>query len=180
MSYSSESAKVRELPNVMKYVAGVIVDIGCGTEKISPEAIGVDGRQLPGVDLITDNPYSLIGLSHKFYYNETYGADTIFSSHFLEHLSDQFGAISEWRKWLSIGGHLVLYLPDGRHYNNRENEEHMIDMNYDQFIFWFRRSFCGEGKDFRGNHLPKLFELVEHGMDVGVDRYSFYIVARKV
>lgn len=173
MAHHSEAAKVRDLPHVMKYVTGRIVDIGCGDDRITPDAIGVDGRPLPGVSVITDDPYRLDKM-------EGMGCDTVFSSHFLEHLPDQFGAIVSWYNLLGIGGHLVLYLPDGRHYDNKENPEHMIDMKYEDFIFWFRRSFCGEGKDFRGNHLPKVFELVEHGMDVGEQRYSFYIVAKKV
>jgi hypothetical protein len=173
MSYHSEAAKVRDMPNVMQYVVGRILDIGCGPDKITPEAFGVDGRKLDGVDHVTDNPYLLANPVGRHW-------DTVFSSHFLEHLQDQFGAILEWRLCLEVGGHIVLYLPDGRHYDNKENPEHMIDMKYDDFMFWFKRSFCGEGKDFRGENLPKLFELVDSGMDVGQDRYSFYVVARRV
>lgn len=176
MSYHSEAAKFRELPQ-MKYVTGSVVDIGCGTDKITNDAIGVDGRPLPGVNVVTNHAGDY-GAMHVF--SEDAVFDTVFSSHFLEHIADQYQAIEFWISLLREGGHLVLYLPDGRHYNNKENPEHMIDMKYDDFMFWFRRSFCGEGKDFRGEHLPKLFELIEHGMDIGPDRYSFYIVARKV
>lgn len=177
MAYSSEAAKVRDMPHVMKYVTGSIIDIGCGPDKIHPEALGVDGRNLPGVNLVTDSPYMLSRELIKNEFQDEFS--TVFSSHFLEHLSDQHCAIMSWRSLLVTGGHLILYLPDGRYYNNQENPEHMIDMNYDQFIFWFKRSFCGEGKDFRGNHLPKLFELVDSGLDIGEDRYSFYVICRK-
>lgn len=174
MSYSSEAAKVRDMPNVMKYITGKILDLGCGPDKITPLAKGLDGRPLPGVDFVISDPITCIANDVGDDY------DTVFSSHFLEHLRDQFGALAEWRICLKDGGHLVLYLPDGRHYNNQENPEHMIDMRYDDFMFWFKRSFCGEGKDFKGNNFPKLFELVDSGMDVGPDRYSFYVIARKV
>lgn len=177
MSYQSEAAKVRDLPNIMQYVQGEIIDLGAGPDPITPQAFAVDGRPLLGISYVTDNVLTLSdqlqGCAHAPF-------DTVFSSHFLEHVADQYGAVMDWSKLLKIGGHLVLYLPDGRHYNNKENPEHLIDMNYDQFLFWFKRCFCGEGKDFRGNHLPKIFELVESGMDVGEDRYSFFIVARKV
>jgi len=178
MAYSSEAAKVRDMPHVMKYVVGKIADLGCGPDKITPDSIGFDGRDLEGVtvkmELNSSDSFFIFAQEHE----EAF--DTVFSSHFLEHLPNQFGSIVDWSSLLKSGGHMVLYLPDGRHYNNKENPEHMIDMNYDDFMFWFKRSFCGEGKDFKGNHLPKLFELVESGMDVGEDRYSFFVVSRKV
>lgn len=172
MAYSSEAAKVRDMPNVMKYVVGKIADMGCGPDKITPDAVGFDGRNLDGVDVVDDD---LINIpKNDLIY------DTVFSSHFLEHLPDQYGAVYSWHQILKHGGHLVLYLPDGRHYDNKENPEHMVDMKYEDFMFWFKRSFCGEGKDFRGNHLHKSFEIIDSGMDVGEDRYSFYVIARKV
>lgn len=182
MAYKSEADKVRTLPHVMQYVQGSILDIGCGDDKITPDAIGVDGRDLPGVDVISKHAgdFAIQGdLMLKFGEDVPY-FDTVFSSHFLEHIPDQYQAIEVWRTLIADGGHLVLYLPDGNHYNNKENQEHVIDMKYEDFLFWFRRSFCGEGKDFRDEHLPKYFNLVDHGLDVGHDRYSFYIVAQKV
>ncbi|HTJ52646.1 MAG TPA: methyltransferase domain-containing protein [Cyclobacteriaceae bacterium] len=171
-TYHSEADKVRDLPQVMQYIIGSIIDFGCGDSKITPDAKGVDGRPLPGVDYVTDNPLILDFIGEKF--------DTVFSSHFLEHLSDQYSAIECWGDALNIGGHLVLYLPDGDHYDNKENLEHMVDIKYDPFIFWIKRAFCGEGKDFRGDHLPKVFDLVDSGMDLREGCYSFYVILRKV
>lgn len=168
--YHSETAKFRELEQ-MKYIQGGVLDIGCGDDKIIPSAIGFDGRALPGVDLIQDDPYDMSSVEWM---------DTIFSSHFLEHLADQYGAIKEWSECLHSGGHLVLYLPDGDHYNNKENPEHMVDMKHDPFIFWIKRAFCGEGKDFRGDRLPKTFDFVESGMDLRENCYSFYCILRKL
>ena len=173
MAYHSEAAKVRDLPQVMKYITGKVLDIGCGPDKILSTAVGVDGRDLHGVDVITDNPYHLANRTGVNF-------DTVFSSHFLEHLANDYEALTEWISLLKIGGHLVLYLPCGTKYNNRENEEHMRDIKYDDFMFWFKRCFCGEGKDFRGNNLPKMVELIDHATDYGEDRYSFYIICRRV
>lgn len=171
--YHSEADKVRDLPDVMKYITGSIIDIGAGHDKITTGAIGVDGRHMEGINLVTDDPYSLEdAISMRF--------DTVFSSHFLEHLSDQYRAIKSWSLLLVPGGHLVLYLPDGDHYNNKENLEHVVDMKYDPFIFWIKRAFCGEGKDFRGDHLPKIFDLVDSGMDLRENCYSFYCVLKKI
>lgn len=179
MAYMSESAKVRDMPHIMKYITGKILDLGCGPDKITPDAFGIDGRQFPGVDFVCED---MEMLSHYKQWPDPipHDFDTLFSSHTLEHFVDQWGAIYGWGRRLVSGGYLVLYLPDGRHYDNKENLEHMVDMRYDDFMFWFRRSFCGEGKNYKGEHRDKMFELVDSGMDVGDDRYSFYVIARKV
>jgi SAM-dependent methyltransferase len=181
--YHSESDKVRDMPQVMKYITGEIIDFACGHDKIVPHAIGVDGRKLDGVDILSEHAadYAIQGDLLLYYQDEGKIPlfDTLFSSHFLEHVDDQYQAIEVWRSLLKEGGHLVLYLPDGNHYNNKENYEHMIDMKYEDFMFWFRRSWCGEGKNFKGENLPKYFEIVDHGLDVGKDRYSFYLICKK-
>lgn len=175
MAFMSESEKVRELPNVMQHIKGKILDYGCGGSKIAPAAIGMDGRALPGVDIVCgdlENPKMAPQLVERF--------DVVFSSHFLEHTLEPYNMVMMWYQFLIPGGKLILYLPDGRHYINQNNPEHMQDINYDNFMFWFKRCFCGEGKNYHGEHLPKYFELIEHGMDVGYDKYSFYIVAKAV
>ena len=172
MGYSSESAKVKDMPHVMKYITGRVADVACGTQKITPDAIGIDGKPLPGVDKV----YHDLWLTHE--HSGTF--DTIFSSHFLEHTRNPCDYILNWHAHLNPGGHLVLYLPEKSAYNNFENPEHLHNWSYDDFMFWFKRSFCGDGKDYRGEHLAKLFELVDHSLDLGEDRYSFYVIARKV
>lgn len=173
--FQSETAKVREMPHVMQHIRGRVLDYGCGGDKINSKAIGLDGRDMPGVNLICadlEDPTEEIArvLIHSF--------DTVYSSHFLEHCREPFNVVSMWYQFLMPGGTLVLYLPDGRHYSNEGNPEHMQDINHDNFMFWFRRNFCGEGKNYKGEHVAKFFELIDHGMDVGDDRYSFYLIAR--
>ena len=167
----SETSKIR--PKVSQYIQGIIYDIGCGDDKISPDAIGVDGRSVfdGGIiqDGLTDFPAHLHGT-----------ADVVYSSHVLEHMENDYCAITSWAELLKPGGYLILYLPDGRHYNNYENLEHMRDYQYEQFMMFFRRAFCGEGKNFRGEFLPKTFNMIEDGLDLGPDRYSFYLVAKKI
>lgn len=171
MPYHSETEKI--YPKIKDHVQGYILDIGCGMHKVTPEAIGIDGRSLECVGMLKD------GLS-KFEEHMYGTADTVFSSHVLEHMEDDYETLKEWTRLLKPGGKLVLYLPDGKHYNNYENLEHMRDYTYDQFMMFFNRAFCGQGKNFRGEFLPKIYELIDHGMDLGDDKYSFYLVARKV
>lgn len=40
--YTSETSKIRH--KVDKHLCGKIYDIGCGHDKITPDAIGIDGR----------------------------------------------------------------------------------------------------------------------------------------
>lgn len=167
--YMSEAAKVRDMPHVMKYVTGRIADVGAGHDKVTPDAIAFDGRSLDGVNVVQEGCL----LDDSVF-------DTVFSSHFLEHIRYPFEYIMDWFAHLRHGGHIVIYMPDKAHYNNEENLEHLWNWSYEDFLFWFKRNCCGEGKNYRGENLPKLFELVDSGMDVGDDRYSFYLIGRKV
>lgn len=167
--YMSEAAKVRDMPQLMKYVTGRIADVGAGHDKITPDAIAFDGRSLDGVNVVREGCM----LDNTWF-------DAVFSSHFLEHTPSPFEYIMDWYSHLNPGGHIVIYMPDKAHYNSTENLEHLWNWSYEDFLFWFKRTFCGEGKNYRGEHIPKLFELIDSGMDVGDDRYSFYLIARKV
>lgn len=174
MAYMSEAEKIK--PLIEKYLNGKsVLDIGCADHKVVPHAIGVDGRAMPGVDVVTDG-LSDLSLSSK----AGMGYDTVFSSHLLEHLEDPAYMIHCWRECLKIGGHLILYLPDKGFYDSSQNPEHLFDWEYKDFMFFFNRVFCGEGKNFKGEHIYKLFEVVESGVHHGDDLYSFYLIAKRV
>ena len=165
------------LDRINKYLSGNIADIGCGEGTVIPGAYGIDGRDFPCVSYRTDNLYGLPAqLPDKL---ESF--DCVVSSHTLEHLPDSYRAIFEWRCFCKKGGYFILYLPDGKYYDNFENQEHFHDFTYSQFVFWFKRAFCGEAKNFKGQQYSEaLFELIESGVDYGENRYSFYIVAKRI
>ena len=166
-----ETSKIRE--KVSKYIQGTVYDIGCGDDKICPNAIGIDGRSVFEGGYVqkglVDFPKEILGT-----------ADVVYSSHVLEHMEDDYITLVSWGKLLKTNGILILYLPDGRWYNNHENPEHIRDYQYEQFMMFFRRAFCGEGKNYRWESLPKIFEILEEGLDIGPDRYSFYLAAKKI
>lgn len=178
MAYYSETDKIREILNP-KYLEGKVIDIGCADHKIKPDAIGVDGRALDGVDVVLQDRHDIYRLGY-IQHPTLVGASAVFSSHCLEHLENDFAAIQNWYRLIKKGGYLILYLPDGRYYDNKENEEHFRDYTYDGFLFFFKRAFCGEAKDYEGNCYPPYFSVVESGLDVGDDRYSFYLIAQKL
>lgn len=172
MEYYSETAKAKEL--IEEYLHGKIIDIGAGGSPITENAICVDGREYGKVDIITDDLYNLytFGMLHD--------ADVVYSSHCLEHLDNDTSAIKSWWMLLKQGGILILYLPDGRKYSNEGNMEHMRDYNYDNFMFYFNRVFCGLGKDFRGENMPAYFELIHSQEDFRESCYSFILIAKKI
>lgn len=172
MAYHSETAKVKDRPEWMKYITGRVADIGAGDDKIVPDAYCLDGRDRNGNQV-----------RHDLYLNKDFDEgtfDTIFSSHFLEHVATPFEYIKNWHDALNPNGHLFLYMPQKDAYNSHENKEHLFNWSYDDFMFFFRRNFCGEGKDYKGNHYPKYFEIIESGLDIGPDRYSFFLIAKRV
>ena len=171
----AESKKI--FPKIEKYLVGNVVDIGCGDEPVKEGVVGIDGRSFPCVSIQTSSLYNL-----DTQFPELVDSfDCCFSSHVLEHLPDSFRAILEWSKLVKQGGYFILYLPDGNYYNNRENPEHFHDMKYAEFMFWFRRTFCGEALNFTGKpYFLPYFEIIEEGQDIGPDKYSFYLVAKKL
>jgi len=158
----SESAKI--YPLIKKYLHGRIVDIGCGDQKIVPQAIGVDIRKTDPIDILMDSIdrvydlYSIGTLRH---------ADIVFASHFLEHILSPEKFINECHLILAESGKLILYLPSAQHYDNRSNPEHFHSFEYEVFMRWFHELY----KD--------MFEIIEHGPHYGDGCYSFYIVAMK-
>lgn len=173
--YLSETDKIKNA--VSKYLTGKIIDIGSGGYKVNETAIAVDGRGVENVDFVLNDENMIYSLS---YFKELCNADCVFSSHTLEHLKDDYSALLDWSKLLNTGGHLILYLPDGRMYSNVDNLEHCRDYTYDQFMLFFTRCFCGMGKNYRGENFKQIFELVESGEDFKHDCYSFYLVAKKI
>lgn len=79
------------------YLKGKILDIGCGNDKIKPDADGWDKEQGDAQYLETVE-------------DETY--DTVFSSHCLEHLLNPHIALQNWWRVLKPAGYLIFTVPD--------------------------------------------------------------------
>lgn len=103
-----ESAKIRY--DVIPYMRGNGLDIGCGNAKIFPHCVGVDQFPQQGVDIVRPATDLRIFASGTM--------DFVFSSHTLEDIEDTAGTLREWWRLLAIGGYLVLYLPHKNFYPN--------------------------------------------------------------
>lgn len=173
--YSTETEKI--YPRIEKYLGDRPIDIACGTAKVRSDAFGVDGRNVEGVDYLTDSLYNLPSqlpdLKEKF--------TSLYSGHTIEHLHDPYNAILEWSFFLESGGYFICYLPQAGKYDNFANLEHIQNTDYKSFLMWFERTFCGEGRNYKGEvYLTPIFEIIESGLDTEPDQYGFYIVARKL
>jgi SAM-dependent methyltransferase len=80
-----------------RYISGTVLDIGCGADKIIPDAVGWDKE--------SGDAQKLEGVPNDHY-------DTVFSSHCLEHMRDPLEALLNWYRVLKPGGYLVVNLPD--------------------------------------------------------------------
>ena len=107
-----ESAKVRF--DLVPYMNGRVLDLGCGQDKVYPIAVGVDNKidaKLFGIEVKPDVPVDTCERMPIF---GDESADTIFSSHMLEHIPCENvpATIKEWRRILKPNGYLILYLPN--------------------------------------------------------------------
>lgn len=149
-----ETGKLRE--RVLPYCKGEGVDLGCGRDKVTPAALGVDDDSWPEADVIADVSGPLPFDDARF--------DYVYSSHALEDLSDTEAHLREWTRILRRGGHLILMVPTTGCFTG-VNCDHVHE-------------------GWRASELSSLVEeagcvVVESFEDVGKDRYSTVVVGRK-
>lgn len=75
-----------------------IVDVGCGTNKTVPEAIGVDIRPITDVQASADS----LPFENKQF-------DVLIARHCLEHMLDPIKTLKEWER---VAKKLIIILPD--------------------------------------------------------------------
>jgi predicted SAM-dependent methyltransferase len=80
------------------------IDIGCGSSKCDPDAIGIDIAAVEGVDIVGD----ALEVLCKFE-NNSVGA--IYSSHFLEHHENPSAILKEMVRVTTPGGIIELRVP---------------------------------------------------------------------
>lgn len=111
----SEIAPVRS--EVIPWLQGVVVDLGCGRDKVVPHAIGVDfpvhyDGKGGGVKLATaaDIPSGWEKF-HAFCVEHKATFDTVLSSHLLEDYARPYDILLRWLELVRVGGRLILVLP---------------------------------------------------------------------
>jgi len=110
-SKNDESAKIRW--ELVPYLRGRCLDIGCGAYKVFPHFVGVDSGHhwgLQGVDVKSDASDLSLFASQS--------CDTVYSSHLLEHVEYEKvpAMLIEWCRVAKQRGYLILYVPDEAQY----------------------------------------------------------------
>ncbi|MGH0029040.1 MAG: methyltransferase domain-containing protein [Myxococcota bacterium] len=96
------------LPGLTPGCASLTLELGCGDRKQRPDALGVDQRDLPGVDLVGDVHEVLAALPRA-------SAVAVASSHFFEHVADPRRLLHELGRVVAPGGTLEIVVP---HFSN--------------------------------------------------------------
>jgi len=87
---------------------GAHLELGCGTQKRSPESIGIDLLDLPCVDLVGDVYEVLAVIPSR-------RVSSISSEHFFEHLPDLDRVLAECARVLEPNGRMSVTVP---HFSN--------------------------------------------------------------
>lgn len=105
---------------------GYGIDIGCGTDPVSPSAVRFD---------VDDGDANHI----TEYVDDLF--DYVYSSHCLEHMIDASYALNQWWKLVRPGGHLILIVPDEDLYEQGEfpsrfNRDHKWTFTISKSVSW--------------------------------------------
>ena len=111
-----ESDKIRF--DVLPYLVRGGLDIGCGPKKVWPHLLGIDSGKDTELFGVTMKPDIVVNSAERLTLFANESADSIFSSHTLEHISNYKDALREWWRLVKTGGYLVLYLPHADFYPN--------------------------------------------------------------
>jgi|GEM_PF-197063 len=145
---------------LLPFCDGKGLDVGCGDNKICPQAIGIDLTD-PTADVKAD------AIQLPF---ENESMDYVFSSHCLEDLQDTGAALAQWMRVLKTGGNLVLYLPHRNFYPRvgkpGANPHHKHDLDPNTVL-----AALSQTSDYEILHLDESGTAGQH---------SFALVVRKL
>lgn len=167
----SETSTCRD--RLAPFCKGAGLDLGFGGDGILPSSICIDraedhaGRSKMG----NPSPTHIVGDIETLPWFKDDSLDYVFSSHALEDFEDTAGVIKEWVRVLKPGGHLVLFLPDQKTY-----EEDCRKRNYPPNKAHIHADFSLE---FVKARLPSSVEVIFEAWPFPGNPYSFAVVARK-
>lgn len=160
-SQGYESRKCRY--RIIKYLKGVVFDLGCGNEKIWTGAIGIDiSGKSASFHIDLSDPSALNIFSEGC-------ADVVFSSHLLEDFFNTEAQLKAWWRLVKPNGHMILYLPHKDFYPNigqpGSNPNHKKDFSPVDILTIMHR-FAS-------------FNVVSNNSYNGKDEYSFELILQK-
>jgi ADP-heptose:LPS heptosyltransferase/SAM-dependent methyltransferase len=167
-----ESGKVRF--DLVPYMSGRVLDLGCGPGKVYPTAIGIDNKIDAKLFGIKIDPDIAVDSCERMPFFADGAADTVYSSHLLEHIVDYQAALAEWWRLVKVGGYLALYLPHRDHYPRMGSEGANPDHKHD-----FCNDDITQAMESIAAQSGHGWEQVENEVRSGGFEYSFLQVYRK-
>jgi SAM-dependent methyltransferase len=113
----------------------VTIELGCGSRKRHPEAIGIDLLDAPCVDIVGD-VYEVL---ERF---NTGSVSQVYSYHFIEHISDVFRLMKELERIVKPGGRVELVAP---HFSN---PHFYSDPTHQKFFGLYTLCYLATGSPF--------------------------------
>lgn len=167
MPWSEQAAKSDQASKIrwelVPYMVGRALDIGCAGYKVFPHFISWDGgspyQRMPP-DIIADTYDKLDILASQSF-------DCVFSSFTLQRTENWKKAITEWWRLVKPGGHLCLYLPDKSampKWEKTPDYKHALTQD-DLMVFMFDLGRC---------------DLVENQTRHEGDEFAFFQVYKKL
>jgi len=103
-----------------KYCVGKGIDVGCGSKKTVPGAIGIDltpkGKHgFAGSQLFEVSQADIVTSGDDLRMFKDASLDYVVARHNLEHYKDTVKTLQEWKRVLRPGGALILVMPDDEH-----------------------------------------------------------------
>lgn len=169
MTWTLENSKADEASKIrwelVPYMHGKVLDLGCGAFKTFPHFIGVDnghhwGRASADVMVETCEKLDLFA---------SQSVEMVFSSHLLEHIEYEKvpQTLKEWARVIKPGGHLVLYVPDEDEYPKvgefGANPDHKWNVNYEKVL----KAMA---------HVERGWDLIDFQKRNQEDEYSLFFV----
>ena len=167
----NESAKIRW--ELVPYMRGRALDLGCGPYKVFPHFIGIDNGHHDAAFGWKNRADVLMDTCEKLPLIASESVDCVFSSHLLEHIEYEKVpvALSEWMRVLRKGGHLCLYIPDEDEYPKMgeagANPDHKWNCNYDRVVSALE-------------DIEYDWDIVEYEKRNKTDEYSLWFVVKKL
>lgn len=141
-------------------VSPLHLELGCGGAKRRQDAVGVDVLDLPGVDVVADALEVLRELPAG-------SVDSIYSEHFLEHLTDPHALLRESTRVLKPGARFTAVIP---HYSNPifySDPTHRTFFGLYTFGYWIRETPFRRQTPHYEQPLPLRLETVRFGFKAG-------------
>ena len=132
----NEASKVRW--ELVPYMNGRVLDLGCGPYKTFPHFTGVDNGHHDAQFGWKNQADEIVKTCENLGIFATRSCDAVFSSHLLEHIpfENVVPTLNEWCRVVKSGGYLMLYLPDEDEYpkvgDPHANPDHKWNVNYEK------------------------------------------------